>query len=298
VDDRAASLTTAAGRPPYRVIDLHVHLQPWEQLKPEVRARMEDRPEAARLAELMRRPEDVLALMDASGVERIGAIHYLAPEVMGFGPEVNDHAAALALLSPDRFVAFGGVHPPTAADAGAEVRRLRERGIRGIKIHPPHQRFAANAYLDGLAALAAVYETAQELALPVMIHTGTSVFPGARNRFADPMAADDVAVDFPRLTLILAHAGRPLYMETCLFLARRHENVHLDVSGIPPRRLLAYLPRLPEISAKVLWGTDWPDPGVLGLAENVLAFRALGLPEAVERRILRGNACRLFGWKD
>jgi uncharacterized protein len=72
----------------------------------------------------------------------------------------------------------------------------------------------------------------------------------------------------------------------------------LDVSGIPPRRLLDYLPRLPEIAGKILWGTDWPDPGVRGLAENVLAFRALGLPEAVERRILRGNACRLFGWED
>lgn len=294
----AASLTKMVERPPYGVIDLHVHLQPWEQLKPQVRVRMEGRPGAAELAELMRRPEEVLALMDASGVERIGAIHYLAPEVMGFGPEVNDHAAALARLAPDRLVPFGGVHPPSAPDPAGEVRRLRDRGIRGIKIHPPHQRFAANAYLDGLPALAAVYEAAQELGMPVMIHTGTSVFPGARNRFADPMPADDVAVDFPRLTLILAHAGRPLYMETCLFLARRHENVHLDVSGIPPGRLLDYLPRLPEIAGKVLWGTDWPDPGVRGLAENVTAFRALGLPEAVERRILRSNACRLFGWED
>jgi len=42
---------------------------------------------------------------------------------------------------------------------------------------------------------------------------------------ADPMAADDVAIDFPRLSIILAHAGRPLYMPTALFLARRHENV-------------------------------------------------------------------------
>jgi len=296
--DVRAESSTAAGRPPYGVIDLHVHLQPWEQLKPEVRARMEGRPGAVGLAELMRRPEEVLALMDASGVERIGAIHYLAPEVMGFGPEVNDHAAALARLSPDRLVPFGGVHPPSAPDPAGEVRRLRDRGIRGIKIHPPHQRFAANAYLHGLPGLAAVYETAQELGMPVMIHTGTSVFPGARNRFADPMPADDVAVDFPRLTLILAHAGRPLYMDNCLFLARRHENVHLDVSGIPPRRLLDYLPRLPEIAGKVLWGTDWPDPGVRGLAENVTAFRALGLPAAVERTILRSNACRMFGWED
>jgi predicted TIM-barrel fold metal-dependent hydrolase len=294
VDEGAAG----GGALPYGVIDLHVHIQPWEQLLPAVRGRMESRPGAAELAALMHRPADVLALMDRAGVERIGMINYVSPDLMGFLPSVNDFAAAVAREDPDRLIPFGSVHPRFTEDPAAEVSRLADIGIRALKVHPPHQLFAANAYLADLPSLAEVYARAQELALPVMIHTGTSVFPGARNRFADPMAADDVAVDFPELTLILAHAGRPLYMETCRFLARRHRNVHLDVSGIPPRRLLSYLPRLPEIADKVLWGTDWPDPGVPGLAENVAAFRSLGLPAAVERKILRSNACRIFGWKD
>jgi predicted TIM-barrel fold metal-dependent hydrolase len=285
-------------RLPYGVVDLHVHIQPWEQLLPAVRGRMESRPGAAELAALMHRPAAILALMDEAGVERIGMINYVSPDLMGFTPAVNDFAAAIARQAPDRLIPFGSVHPRFTADAGAEVRRLRDLGIRALKVHPPHQLFAANAYLADLPSLAAVYGEAQEHGLPVMIHTGTSVFPGARNRFADPMAADDVAVDFPGLVLILAHAGRPLYMETAVFLARRHPNVHLDISGIPPRRLLAYLPRLPEIADKVLWGTDWPDPGVPGLAENLAAFLSLGLPPAVERKILRGNACRIFGWDD
>ena len=283
---------------PYGVIDLHVHVQPWEMLLPAVRARMESRPDAAALAAMMHRPADILALMDRAGVERIGMINYVAPDLMGFTPEINDFAAGMARHAPDRLIPFGSVHPRVTADPGGEVLRLRDLGIRALKVHPPHQLFAANAYLTDLPALAAVYERAQEVGLPVMIHTGTSVFPGARNRFADPMAADDVAVDFPDLTLILAHAGRPLYMETCVFLARRHANVHLDVSGIPPRRLLTYLPRLAELADKVLWGTDWPDPGVRGLGENLAEFRALGLPPEAERKILRTNACRIFGWED
>ena len=100
-----------------------------------------------------------------------------------------------------------------------------------LKIHPPHQLFAANAYLDGLEGLGQVYATAEQAGRPVMIHTGTSIFPGARNRFADPMAVDDVAVDFPKLKIILAHAGRPLYMETAVFLVRRHPNVHTRPLG-------------------------------------------------------------------
>src|SRR5688572_32071058 len=42
-----------------------------------------------------------------------------------------------------------------------------------------------------------------------------------------------------------------LFPYTTLF-----RSVYLDVSGIPPKRLLQYLPRLPEIADKVLWGTD------------------------------------------
>jgi predicted TIM-barrel fold metal-dependent hydrolase len=283
-------------RPPYGVIDLHVHIQPWELLKPEVRARMESRPDAAEIQRLMKRPDEVLALMDAAGVERIGIINYVAPELMGFTPEVNDFGAWVASHNPDRFLAFGSVHPKFTPDVAAEVDRLRTLGIRALKVHPPHQLFAANAYLTDLPALADLYAAAERHGLPVMIHTGTSVFPGARNRFADPMPADDVAIDFPRLQLILAHAGRPLSMETCVFLARRHKNVHLDISGIPPKRLLHYLPRLADLADKVLWGTDWPDPGVPGLGQNLDDFLALGLPAPVERKILRDNACRMFGW--
>ena len=123
-----------------------------------------------------------------------------------------------------------------------------------------------------------------------MIHTGTSVCPGARNRFSDPMAVDDVAVDFPALKIILAHAGRPLYMDTASFLARRHPNVHLDLSGIPPKKLLEYLPRLEELSDHCLWGTDYPSPGVASMKKNVEDFRTLPLTEAAMQRILWDNA--------
>lgn len=282
----------------YGIIDLHVHLQPWEQHKPEVQARMEGRPGAAEIAALMRRPDEVLKLMDRAGVERIGIINYVAPDVMGFTSEVNEYCAWVAGHDPERLIAFGSVHPRYTEDCGAEVERLYAMGIRALKVHPPHQLFASNAYLDGLPGLAEVYGTAEKLGMPVMIHTGTSVFPGARNRFADPMAADDVAVDFPDLPLILAHAGRPLHMETCRFLARRHKNVWLDISGIPPKRLLQYLPWLADLADKILWGTDWPDLGVRGMGENVDELLTLDLPADLQRKILRGNACRLFGWED
>jgi predicted TIM-barrel fold metal-dependent hydrolase len=232
-----------------RVFDCHIHVQPWEQLRPEARRLMAaGRGDLAEVQAALASSEELLRLMDREGVERAALINYVAPEVMGFDSSVNDWVSRYVAGHEDRLSSVGSVHPRHSPDPGGDAERLfDEKKIRMLKIHPPHQVFAANAYLDGLEGLAKIYAAAQARRRPVMIHTGTSIFPGARNRFADPIAADDVAVDFPELPIILAHAGRPLYMDTAVFLTRRHPNVHLDLSGIPPKKLLEYLPRLEEL---------------------------------------------------
>jgi len=280
-----------------RVFDCHIHVQPWEQFKPAARDLMaRNRPDAARVAEALAQPESLLRLMDEEGVERAALINYVAPEVMGFTEEANEWVSRYTRGHRDRLLPVGSLHPRRSKDPSADARRLfDDLGIRMLKIHPPHQLFASNAHVAGDEALAAIYGAAQEAGRPVMIHTGTSIFPGARNRFADPMAVDDVALDFPRLPLVLAHSGRPLYMETAVFLARRHANVSLDLSGIPPRKLLEYLPRLEDISAKCLWGTDWPSPGVASMKKNVEDFLTLPLSDAAKERILWGNAAAVLG---
>jgi len=283
-------------RPLLRVFDCHVHVAPWEEMKPETRKTFSKHwRDPERLARALRQPEEFLRLMDEEGIERAALINYPAPAVMGFGHTVNDWVFRFASADRQRLFPVGSVHPHWPGDAAAETARLFEDlGIAMLKIHPPHQLVAANAYLAGEEALGKIYSTAERFARPVMIHTGTSVFPGARNRYADPMPADDVAVDFPKLAIILAHAGRPLYMETAVFLARRHPNVYLDISGIPPKKLLDYLPRLEELSGKCLWGTDFPSPGVLSMRKNVEEFQALPLSEHAKGRILFENAAALI----
>ena len=242
-------------------------------------------------------PDELLRILDEEGVERAALINYAAPDVMGFTASTSTSGSPRSSAGhEDRLVAVGSVHPREHPDSGARAAQLfDELGIRMLKVHPPHQLFAANGYRDGDEALGQIYETAERFGRPVMIHTGTSVFPGARNRFADPMAADDVALDFPKLTLILAHAGRPLYMPTAVFLARRHPNVHLDLSGIPPKKLLEYLPRLEEVADKCLWGTDWPSPGVPSMKKNVEDFLApADLRGREAPRILWDNAARIL----
>lgn len=275
------------------VFDIHVHIQPWHMVNADALAMIDD-PSHAGAKEILASPENVLRFFDAEGIERGCCINYVSPDVMGFKREVNDWIADFTRAHRDRLLPVGSVNPLHEMNVRDEIRRVLDLGIRMIKIHPPHQLFAPNAYRGELWQLAEVYRECETRGVPVMFHTGTSVFPRARNVYADPMPIDDVAVDFPRLPVILAHAGRPLYGETAFFLARRHPNVYLEVSGIPPKSLLRYVPRLATIADKVLWGTDWPSPGVASPRKNVEDFRALGLGAEVEEKVLWQNAGRLF----
>jgi hypothetical protein len=275
----------------YRITDVHIHIQPFDQLKPQVLAVMrsgkEDRYELLRA--LMESPALLLETMDRDGIDRVGIVNYPSPRIMGFDESTNDWAARYAQADPRRILPYGGVDAMTVKDAAAAVRHLHEIGCRVLKIHPCHMGFAANAYADGLSSLADVYRTAESLGLPVMVHTGTSIFPGARSKYGNPMELDDVAIDFPDLRIVMAHGGRPLFMAEAFFVLRRHRNVWLDVSGIPPRSLLEYFPRIDELSRKVLWGTDWPSPGVSSMRANVSQFLALPLSEGFKRAVLETN---------
>ena len=275
------------------VFDVHVHIQPWQMVNADALAMIDD-PSHAGAKAILESPESVLRFFDSEGIEKACCINYVSPDVMGFTREVNDWIAGFTRAHRDRLLPVGSVNPLHELHVRDEIRRVLDLGIRMIKIHPPHQLFAPNAYRGELWQLAEVYRECEVRSVPVMFHTGTSVFPRARNVFADPMPIDDVAVDFPHLPIILAHAGRPLHGETAFFLARRHANVHLDVSGIPPKSLPRYVPRLADIADKVLWGTDWPSPGVVSPRRNVEEFRALGFGEAVERKVLWDNAQRLL----
>ncbi len=276
-----------------QIFDVHLHIQPWEMVAPEVLAMIDDEVHAG-AKEVLASPESVLRFLDQNSIERACCINYVSPDVMGFRREVNDWVARFTSGHRDRLVAVGSVNPLHELNVRDEIRRVLDLGIGMIKIHPPHQLFSPNAYRGELWQLAEMYRECEERGVPVMFHTGTSVFPKARNVFADPMPVDDVAIDFPRLKIILAHAGRPLYGETAFFLARRHRNVKLDISGIPPKGLPRYFPRLADVAEKVLWGTDWPSPGVTSPKKNVEEFLSLGFGEAIERKVLYDNAARLF----
>jgi len=277
------------------VTDVHVHIQPQEMIRPAVREAFRKGVRDATVAEACHADASaLLRYLDDAGVARVVLINYESPDVMGFTKGTNDWVLEYCRASPDRLLPCVGINPRFEEDVQGEARRLADAGARMFKIHGPHMLLRANAYLDEYQSLADLYATASEAKLPVMFHTGTSIFEGARIKFGDPVQLDDVGCDFPDLEVIFAHGGRPLWTEAAWFLLRRFERFHLDVSGIPPRRLLEWFPRLEEIQDRVLFGTDWPSPGVPPIQENLQAIRALPLaPETIEK-LVSTNALRLL----
>ncbi|MCI4358665.1 MAG: amidohydrolase family protein [Thermoplasmata archaeon] len=275
------------------VTDCHVHINPvWEML-PRARAILGTRGPGVEVEAYDRSPQRFLAYLDRCGVERAVLINYVAPEIVGYTEKANDFAIEYARTEPERLIPVGSVLP-THAQPGREVERLAGAGLRGIKLHPPHQLFRPNDYLGASGGLGAIYEAAQRLKLPVVFHTGTSIFPGARNRFGEPLLIEDVAIDYPDLLIVLAHGGRPLWMQQARFLVRRFPNVFLEISSIPPPRLLEYFPDLERLAPQVLFGSDWPGPGVEDIGQNLAAFRALPIAAEAKERILNVNPESVF----
>ena len=277
------------------ITDCHVHIQPIEMFKPAALETMKKkRTNWEQIIEVSRSPKAFLKYLDEIRIERAVLINYVAPELIGFTPEVNEFVAKYCKQSPKRLIPCGSMHPRHTNDAQRDMEQIVRLGIRMIKVHPPHQLLFPNDYLNGVTELEVIYRVAEQNGIPVMVHTGTSIFPGARNRYGDPIYVDDVAVDFPRLKILLAHGGRPLWMQTAFFLVRRHSNVYLDISGIPPKTLLKYFPRLEEIAAKTLFGTDWPGPGVPEIKQNLEDFRTLPLSEWSREQILSRTALSIW----
>ncbi len=277
------------------ITDCHIHIAPLELFKPDALELIRGkRANFDEIAEYCRSPKAFLNYLDRCGVDRAALINYVAPEVIGFTSAVNQWVSDYTKYDPKRLLSCGSLHPRHTTNIMADVEHILRLGLRMIKIHPPHQLLFPNDYLNGVKELEIIYRAAEANGIPVMFHTGTSIFPGARNKYGDPIYVDDVAVDFPKLKIVLAHGGRPIWMNTAFFLLRRHENVHLDISGIPPKMLLKYFPRLAEIAHKTLFGSDWPSPGVTEVGKNLEEFKALPMSEAMREQILSKTAASLW----
>jgi GNAT superfamily N-acetyltransferase len=202
-----------------------------------------------------------------------------------------ERACEVHSLHPE-LIPFANLNPEVHQNLTEAFQVQLDGGARGLKIHPIHGFFYAND-----PALYPVYEMCLQRRLPLMFHAGTSLFQGAKMRYSDPYTFDDVISDFPGLTIVLCHGGRGFWYHIAEFMAKRYENVYIDVSGLPPRNLLTYFPSMKNFARKYLFGTDFP--GVPGIRGNYEAIANLVADTPAMDLIGFTNAYELFGfWKE
>jgi uncharacterized protein len=228
---------------------------------------------------------------------RIGAVVFTVDTEAFTGHQAlsNEEIAESAAKHGDVLIPFASVDPAKGKAGARTLRRLvTEHGMRGLKFHPSLQNFAPN---DGSAY--PLLEVAQELGIPAVFHTGqTGIGAGMRGgggvrlSLSNPMLLDDVAVEFPDLTIILAHPSFP-WQDEALAVATHKPNVYIDLSGWSPKYFPPQLVRYADslLQDKVLFGTDYP----LITPDRWLAdFARLDLKPQVRPKILKENAVRVL----
>lgn len=233
------------------------------------------------------RPDRFEALLAVEGVDLAVVLCEYSPKVTGWQTVEEMSALASARV---RFAA--NVNPHLHHPVADELVRQLDLGAVALKVHPVHGGFPANE-----RALYPAYAICQERGVPVVLHCGTSTFPGAENRFGDPVLLDEVLRDFPRLNLVLAHGGRGWWYDAAAFLALTNDHVWIELSGLPPSRLTTYYARhnWNRLTRKMIFGTDWP--GIPGIARNARAVAALLPDDEVRDLVLWRNACAVYGLK-
>jgi predicted TIM-barrel fold metal-dependent hydrolase len=208
----------------------------------------------------------------------------------------NEEIADAAAEHPDVLIPFGSIDPARGADGVRAARRLVEQhGVRGFKFHPSIQAFEPNDRRHY-----PLWAELESLGVPALFHTGQTGIgaglPGARGiklRYSNPMLLDDVAADFPGLTIVMAHPSVP-WQDEAISIATHKVNVFIDLSGWSPKYFPPQLVRAANtmLRDKVLFGSDFP---LLTPERWLRDFAALEIRDEVRPLILKENAVRMLG---
>jgi hypothetical protein len=268
-----------------KVIDFHVHIGLKEHWKESVHAyqkasgsdfydRYEELTDPAKFALYLKR----------ENIEKAVILPEISPTTTGGVP--NEYVLEFC-RGRDIFVPFCTINPSLVGNPRREFKKYINMGAKGLKLYPSYNYFYPND-----REIYPLYDVAEELRLPVLVHTGSSVFAGSKIKYAEPIHLDDVATDFPDLILLMAHSGRGFWYDQALFLSRIHPNLYMEISGLPPKNLLTYFPEMERNIDKFVYGSDWP--GIKSIGSNIDLLEKLPLPRASIEKLLYGNAARIL----
>lgn len=241
--------------------------------------------------------ETLIGQMEIAEVEKVVLLALDLTYRFGCKLPSNEEIVKLVKMDPDRFIGFASVDPLQVKEAARVLdHAVKELGLKGLKLHPPLQDFEPSD-----PRIRPIFKKAQELRIPILVHTGVVWQRNCRLELGHPMLWDKVAMDFPDLNIILAHCGWPWVLDAGV-LAMRHPNVYLDIANtytgtsfehlslvlteMMPKRIVERF-----LADKLLFGSDFPYIELHKMAESV---KKLPIVDEVKLQILETNASKLL----
>lgn len=168
----------------------------------------------------------------------------------------NDFVADYVKQHPEKLIGFASVDPNEPDYMDELKRATKGLGLRGLKLAPIYQNYHP---LD--ERILPVYDFCERNELPILIHQGTTFPRLGPLKYAPPILLEDVAFQFPKLTMIVAHMGHPWIGET-IALVRKQPHFYTDISALFYRPWQFYnalmLAYEYGVINKLLFGSDYP----------------------------------------
>lgn len=237
--------------------------------------------------------EDYIARMDRAGIARSLLLAVRAGDLMVRGsfeiPYADVHEVCAAY--PARFSGLAGIDPTRGMQGLRDLEHaVRDYGFVGAHLYPHWFGLAPDH-----AKYYPYYAKCCELGIPIMMQVGQNLVYSRERRLPSvgrPICLDQVAIDFPELTLIGIHIGVP-WTDEMIAMAWKHDNVFIGVDAYGPKH---WPPQLVHFlnsygRHKVLFGTDWP---VIDPERATREIAAMELRPESRAMLMRDNALRVF----
>ena len=248
--------------------------------------------------------DDTACAEHLEACEKANGCMVLANRPKGAGKEINKQLSEYVSKYADKMTGFGIVEPLTDNVSIKKLSALRDGlGLKGIVLyccdgsfHPAHSRAMR------------LYESAQELGMPVFFHNGPTLGPDAVLDYAQPYLLDEIARNFGALKIIIGNMGLP-FIEQTLCMLGKHENVYADLTVSPNRIWQTYNVVVSayerEVMDKLLFGSGYPFGDAGACMEALLGFNKLlantnlpTVPRGSIRSIIERDTLGLLGIKD
>lgn len=279
-----------------KIIDAHLHLSNIQAFRDIALKESEVTYSAKGLVSELKQADAICGIVMGLQENQRGSF----PDYEAPNPMIADLEAK---LPPQLFLCVG-INPNQLQKGGVESlqkleRVLNDQQIVGIKLYPGYYPFYVNDPIYG-----GVYQLARAYNLPVVIHSGDVFSSRGLLKYSQPLALDEVAVQYPEVNFILAHLGDPWVMEAAE-LIYKNPNVYADLSGFLTgnaakiaeyiseplfvdhfRRAIIYA----DNYQRFLFGSDWP----LVPIKPYLEFVEKLIPPRFHDLVFYQNALRVF----